>query len=193
MNMLLEIMVLLESLGIIYLAHTALDIVDKGDGRMKNKINYKQKYEKLLLSLDVDNKINIHKNSWKFIGRLFLLIGSILLAVLNFFVLISNWKILNISEIFKNSDEMNMSLIGFYQFEIIPHIIFQYCLIGLVFICLVALIKGGFKNLKSIKELGLIGGLIVGLIGGLIIGLIIGLIGGLIFGLFSGLISEFKK
>ena len=62
----------------------------------------------------------------------------------------------------------------------------------LAIISIVTLIKGGYHNLKSYKEKGLISGLISGLIYGLIFGLIsvliFGLITALIFGLIFGII-----
>ena len=72
--------------------------------------------------------------------------------------------------------------------QVIPDLIFNYLLISFTFICLVALIKGGFNKLKSFDDEGLIYWLIFGLIFGLILGLIFGLIGGLIFGLIYWLI-----
>ena len=59
--------------------------------------------------------------------------------------------------------------------RVIPDSFFIYFLISFTFICLVALIKNGFNNLKSFGEGGLIFGLITGLIFGLIFGLIDGL------------------
>jgi len=59
--------------------------------------------------------------------------------------------------------------------NLVPHdlinlypIIFEYILISLSLISLVALFKGGYSKLKRYDENGLIVGLIVGLIGGLI-------------------------
>ena len=73
--------------------------------------------------------------------------------------------------------------------QVIPDLIFNYLLISFTFICLVALIKGGFDKLKSFDDEGLIVGLIAGLIGGLIGGLIVGLIYWLIWGLIYWLIA----
>jgi len=72
--------------------------------------------------------------------------------------------------------------------QVIPNLIFNYLLISFTFICLVALIKGGFDKLKSFDDEGLIYWLIFGLIAGLIFGLIFGLIYWLIWGLIYWLI-----
>lgn len=87
------------------------------------------------------------------------------------------------------------------QLMIYPLFIIEYCLISLTFICIIAWIKKGFRNLKSIDDNGLISWLIGELIIGMIIwrifepigGLIIGLLFiGLVLGLFGGLVNEFK-
>ena len=161
---------------------------------------YKQKYEELKSSLDVNTKINTHTKNYihkslnlKAIGRFLTFIASVLLAVFNFGILISNWKLLHIGELFKSTEEINTALIGLYQLGIVPQFILQYCLIGLIFICLTAMIKGGFKKIKSYKDTGIIFGLIYGLIFGLTVGLIAAIIGGLtaakIYGLTGGLIA----
>jgi len=147
----------------------------------------------------MDLKIESHRKgyihipfSWKRVGLFFLFLGSIGLAILNFIVLLSNYYIWHIDEVFKPTKEINQKLIGIYQLGIIPQLLFEYVLIGLVFICLVVLIKGSFSKIKKIEDVGLIYGLIGGLIYGLIVGLIIGLIGGLIggfYGLIYGLIA----
>ena len=67
-------------------------------------------------------------------------------------------------------------------------IVMQYILIVSVIISLIALFKGGYNKLKSYKDKGLTGGLILGLIVGLIVELIVELIVGLIWGLIWGLI-----
>lgn len=158
----------------------------------------KRKYEELKEQL-IDSKIDVHKRSyihipfnWKRLGLFFIFLGSVVLAFFNFIVLLSNYYILNIDELFKEEELINKSLIGFHQLGFVPQLLFEYVLIGLVFICLVALIKNGFDKIKSCKKYGLISeliyGLIVGLIVGLICGLIYGLTMGLIFGLICGLI-----
>ena len=165
-----------------------------GMKRMVNK-NYKKLYEELKQEKDFDVRIKFHEKSyihipfsWGAIGRFFSFIGSLLLCVGFWFVLKTNWIILNISEIFKPENEINRALINVSMLGIIPNLIFAYLLIGLTAICLVALIKGGFNKVKKYEENGLIAGLIFGLIGGIIAGLIVGLIAGLIFGLIVGLI-----
>ena len=142
---------------------------------MKRK-SYKQKYEKLLIKQH--EKIYIHiPFSWQAIGRFFAFIGSISLAIANFFLIIFTWNLLEL----KGLDIIDIT--GFHQLLIIYPLIGEYVLVGLSIICLVAMIKGGFDKLKSYKEVGLIGGLIYGLIAGLIGGLIGGLIAGLIVGI----------
>ena len=136
------------------------------------KTNYKKKYEELKSKLEVDGKIAEHTKrymhipfSWKAIGLFSAFLGSIGLALFNLFVvLIPNWSILHVDEIFKPEEEINKALIGVYQFAIIPQLTFQYCLIGLCFICLAALIKGGFNKLNSIEDKGIAVGLFFGLI-----------------------------
>ena len=179
-----------------------------------NKTKYKKKYEELKSKLEADEKAE-HTNShicipfsWKVVGLFSALLGSIGLALFNFFVVfIPNWSILHIDEIFKPEEEINKALIGVYQFGIFPQLLFQYLLIGLCFICLAALIKDGFDKLKIIEDEGLIFGSIFGLIFGLVfefivgltvgfIVLISGLVGGLVFGtvvLIAGFIGELQN
>ena len=129
--------------------------------------------------------------SWKGFGRFCLFLGSLGLSILNFFLIIRIWKDYNV---------LNKTNNSFSQLIILYPLIGEYILIGLIFICLTALIKGGFNKIKSHKKegliAGLIGGLLDGLIGGLIMGLIVGSIVGSIVGLIVGLIvrliREFK-
>jgi len=151
-------------------------------------MNYKKKYQELQKEL-VDLKINQHTKRyihipfrWKAIGRLSALLGSIGLAIANFFLIIYTWSLLGLGSLDKED------IIGFNQLLILYPLIGEYILIGLVFICLIALIKGGFNKINSFGKGGLIGGLIFGLIFGLIYGLIGSLIGSLIGGLIYGLI-----
>ena len=137
--------------------------------------------------------------SWPAIGRFFAVLATGTLAVLNFFLIISTWKLLSLGSL-NESD-----ITGFHQLLILYPLIGEYVLIGLLATSIVACIKGGYKNLNRYSESGLIvglifgliggliGGLIVGLIFGLIVGLIVGLIGGLIVGLIFGLEDEFKN
>ena len=170
-----------------------------GRGVIMNKLT--QKDEGLKKRLETDKKLEQHTKryihipfSWKSIGLFFAFIGSLGLAIANFFLIISTWKMLKLGPLNEES------ITGFHQLLIIYPLIGEYILIGLTLICLVALIKGGFDKVKRYGEegliIGLIGGLIAGLIGGLIAGLIggliIGLIGGLIIGLIAGLNEEFK-
>ena len=143
---------------------------------MKKK-SYKQKYEDLLAKREVDEKIVSHTKSyihipfsWSAIGRLFALLGSIGLAILNFMLLISIGKIHKVWELL-SAETPNDVYHSSTQLIILYPLIGEYILIGLSIICLVALIKGGFNKLKSIKDRGLISGLIIGLIFGLIVGL----------------------
>ena len=135
--------------------------------------SYKKKYEELQTQLNVDAKIKDHiyhyihiPFSWAGIGRFFTLLGSIGLAILNFMLILSVGNEKKVWEILSTS-EPNEAYHSFSQLIILYPIIGQYLLIGLSFICLVALIKKGFNNLKSYDEDGLIYGLIFGLIVGL--------------------------
>ena len=103
------------------------------------------------------------------------------LSCFNFSIILSEWSRLDLGDLSEKY------LTSFSQLIICYPIVFEYFFISLFFISLVALIKGGFKNLKDIEE-GLISGLIIGLIIGFIGGLISGLISGLIYGWISGLI-----
>jgi hypothetical protein len=123
--------------------------------------------------------------SWKAIARLFALLGSVGLAIANFFLIMYTWKLLELG----NGKEENIT--GFHQLLILYPIIGEYILIGLSIIFLIALIKGGFSKLKSYDERGLIFGLIFALMVGLISGLMFGLISGLIVGLMFSLSVEF--
>ena len=109
-----------------------------------------------------------------------------LLAYANLFLI--DWKVIRTAW---NCDKDNCNLFPSNLINSYP-LIGEYILISLIVISLTASIKGGYRNLKSYNERGLIWGLIVGLIwgliGGLIVGLIVGLIGGLIWGLIVGLI-----
>ena len=150
---------------------------------MSNKLN---KQIRELQQEIIDLKIEKHRKhyihipfNWKVTGRFFALMGSVGLAIFNFFIIISTWKLVNLGGL--NESDIK----GAYQLLIVYPIIGEYILIGLAFVCLTALIKGGFNKINKYDD----GGLIFGLIGGLIVGLIFGLIGGLIFGLIGGLIG----
>jgi len=105
-----------------------------------------------------------------------------LLSYFNFFLLDWKWFDISVAKSFVFSD-----------LTIIYPYVFEYFFIIAAVVSFVALIKGGYGNLKSFIEerliVGLIAGLIAGLIGGLIAGLIWGLIWGLIVGLIWGLIA----
>ena len=93
------------------------------------------------------------------------LIATIILIPLTIFWLyqsIVNWGMF---EIF-NLEPAEIVTIS--NLIVIPNILFNYLLISLTIISLVALIKGGYNKLKKYNEEGLIEGLIVGLIWGLI-------------------------
>jgi len=117
---------------------------------------------------------HIPKCKFKLLG-LFLLV----LTITIFWVYLSITKF-GLFEVFGLEPEQ----ITINNLQVIPNLIFNYLLISFTFICLVALIKGGFDKLKSFDD----GGLILGLIFGIIFGLILGLIGGLIVGLIYWLI-----
>ena len=100
-----------------------------------------------------------------------------ILSYFNFFLL--NWK------------WVNASVAESFVFSDLPMIypyVFEYFFITAAIVSFVAFIKGGYGNLKSFKQEGLIGGLIAGLIAGLVSGLIWGLIWGLVSRLIGGLI-----
>lgn len=151
------------------------------------KTNYKKKYQETKIRLEAIQMIGNHTKSYihisyKTICLFFTFLGSVALTVWNFIaVFIPNWNILHIAELFETSEEINTALTGVYQFGIIPQILFQCCLLGLCFVCLVALIKGGFEKLKKWDDPnGLIAGMIGGMIGGMIVGMIVGIIAGII-------------
>ena len=148
--------------------------------------SYKQKYEELLLEKHTRRYIHI-PFSWKTIGLFFVLLGSIGLAIANFFLIVSIGHTYKIWELL-NSSISEETYSSFSQLIILSPLVGEYFLIGFVTICLAALIKGGFDKLKSFDEEGLIFVLIFGLIAWLVGGLIFVLIGGLITWLISGLI-----
>jgi hypothetical protein len=163
---------------------------------MKKK-SYKQRYEELKAQVKVDNKIHTHTRSyihipfsWSGFGRVMALLGSGVLAVLNFMLIISIGNIFKVWELLGavNPEETYHS---FTSLIILYPIVGEYLLVGLTAICMVAVIKGGFGKLKPYnKSDGLIVELIAGLIFGLILCLIAGLIAGLILWLIAGLIFE---
>jgi len=157
---------------------------------MKEENKIKQ-LEKQIIDLKIKQhtKSYIHiPLSWSFIGVLFAFLGSVGLAILNFILIISIGNVNKVWTLFSSANP-KQEYHSFSQLIILYPLVGEYILISLSLICLVALIKGGFNKLKSIKEDGLISGLICGLIGGLILGLILGLIFGLIGGLILGLIG----
>jgi len=112
------------------------------------KKSYKKRYEELLVKTQVEDKINQHtKNyihipfSWSATARFFALLGSVGLAIANFLFLILTWKMLKLGYL----DEGDIT--GINQLYIIFPLLGQYLLIGLVFICLTALIKGKYAIL----------------------------------------------
>ena len=145
------------------------------------KPNYKKKYEELLIKQHERKYIHI-PFSWKAIGRFSAFLGSVGLAIANFFLIISTWNMLGLKSLSETQDY------SFSQLLIVYPLIGEYILVSLTIICLTALIKGGFDKLKSYKKEGLLGGLLGGLLSGLLFGLLFGLFFGLIIGLISGLI-----
>jgi len=129
--------------------------------------------------------------SWGAIGRFLALIGSIGLAIANFFLIISVGHTYRVWELL-GARSPNEVYVSFSQLIILYPLIVEGLLIGLCFICLTALLKGGFNKLKSYNEKGLISaliyGIIVGLIFGMIYGINFGIIVGLIFGMIYGII-----
>jgi hypothetical protein len=157
-----------------------------------SKKSYKKRYEELLAKTQIDEKISQHTRSyihipfsWSGIGRFFALLGSIGLVIANFLLLISVGYTYKVWELL-GSSEPQEAYHSFSQLIILYPLIGQYLLIGLAFVCLIALIKGGFKKYE---EGGLIAGLIFGLTAGLIVGMTTGLIFCMIFGLTAGLIA----
>ena len=146
--------------------------------KTKKQLQNENKLLKAKLLIKEHEKKYIHiPFSWGFISRLFAFLGSVVLVMCNFFLLISVWTTYNISVFFGTNEEIiaNKALISFKQLVILYPVFGEYILIGLSMICLVALIKGGFDKLKRYDE----DGLIIGLIFGLIVGLTGSLIGGL--------------
>ena len=148
-----------------------------------------------------NKNIKQHEDKYIHIPKVNLLplIGLILFILLA----IGNYQLIDkevISEAFKSCEEECVYNLVTSDLKNLYPIIGEYILISLALISLVALFKGGYSELKSYDEdgliirlivgliIGLIVGLIIGLIGGLFGGLIIGLFGGLFGGLFSGLI-----
>ena len=177
------------------------------------KRTYKQKYEEILKKT-LDDKITNHtKNyihipfSWKRIGMFFALLGSTGLAIFNFFLIISIGNNYNVWELLwaEYPSIVHHSLL---QLTILYPLIGGYISIGLVYLCIVALIKGGFDKIKSHKDFGVILGLLFGLVlmlsgsfilgllaslifllfGDMVLGLILGSIGGMCIGLLFGLV-----
>ena len=139
-------------------------MINKQDKQLKE---LQKKVTKLEIALHEKSFIHI---SWYSMLRFFAFLGSLGLSILNFMLIISTWKMLNLGGLTEEG------ITEFHQLLILYPIIGQYILIGLTVLCLTALIKGGFNKLKSYDEEGLIGGLIVGLIVGLDGGLIWGVI-----------------
>ena len=137
---------------------------------------------------ELELELEIHKSKYIHIPKpCFLpILGMIIFGLLSWGNLyLSDWGLIKLI-LFENAEE---EVFQFSQLINVYPIIGEYILISLFFISLVALFKGGYKNLNEYNEEGLIGGLIGGLIFGLIFGLICGLIGGLICGLICGLIG----
>ena len=120
------------------------------------------------------------------IGRFLLAILFLGLSIIHlFYVIPSAWKLLGLGNL---SSEQEYPL---GQISICWVFLGQYFLMSLTAICLVAMFKKGFKNLKPISKKGLIAGFIYGLIAGFIYGLIAGFIHGLIAGFILGFIYGF--
>jgi len=98
--------------------------------------------------------------TWGDVGRFFLFLAVAGLAVLNFFLIIQSWKTLELGNL---SEKQQYS---FGQLAICWVLIGEYLLISSSAICLTAMLKKGFKNLKPVEEERLISGLIVWLIAG---------------------------
>jgi hypothetical protein len=164
--------------------------------KQKDKIKRLEK-EIIDLKIQQHTKGYIHiPFSWKRLGLFILVLLSGALAYFNFILLLMTGKVYKVWTLL-GSSTLEEEFHHFSQLIILYPLIGEYILIGITFICLTALIKGGFKNIKKYDDgslmfgliFGLIAGLIVGLIAGLIFGLIGGLIVGLIFGLIFGLIA----
>jgi len=153
--------------------------------------------------MKVDEKIIDHQEKyihirWGDIGRFFALLGSISLAIANFFLLHSIGNTYKVWELLAAEDPQN-AYQSFSQLIIIYPLITEYILIGLCFISLIGLIKGGVNKLDNddieplvyllIFGIGtvLISGLITGIINGLVEGILCGLIGGLIVQMLLGI------
>ncbi len=117
-------------------------------------------------------------------------LGIILFGALSYLNLkLLDWELIKV--VFARQEVIEQFTFNLsYLINIYP-LIGEYVLISLTVISLVALIKGGYKNLKKYDEDGLISSLTFSLILALTVGLtfslILGLIGALLFGLTIGL------
>jgi hypothetical protein len=155
--------------------------------KQKDKIKRLEK-EIIDLKIQQHTKGYIHiPFSWKRLGLFILVLLSGALAYFNFILLLMTGKVYKVWTLL-GSPTPKEEFHHFSQLIILYPLIGEYILIGLTLICLTALIKNGFNNVKSFDDEGLISGLIVGLI----VGLIGGLIGGLIVSLILSLNEEFE-
>jgi len=158
-------------------------------------MNQSQRIKQLEREL-IDLKIENHRKgyihipwNWKKCLLFLSFVGSIALSIGSFLVLLATWKQLNIGTLFADKS----AYLGLYQLGIIPMLLFQYCMVALMAVCLAAMIKGGFDKIKSPNNAGLLFGLLFGLLVGLVVGLLFGLLFGLVVGLLFGLSEEFKE
>ena len=169
------------------------------------RISYKQRYEELRADQELeaarrtDKRIIQHTKGyihikWIWLARLLFLLGSVALAVANFFLIISVGHTSKVWELIKPSATEG-AYRSYSQLIILYPMVGEYLLIVLCVICLGALIKGGFHNLGwDFDDEGLIHALGLGLIFGAVIALMFVLIGGsqglicgIILGVGSGL------
>ncbi len=173
---------------------------------MKNKYTKEITNSKQKLQQHQEGYIHIPFN-WETIGKFFLFVLCLIITIGYFQVLISEWNTHNVGLVFSSDCKLENKYcegeIGVTQLAIIPHLIFQYIIIGLSILSFFNMFKRKLKSLKA-KDVGLIGGLVgglviglagglvVGLVFGLVVGLVVGLVGGLIGGLAGGLQNEFN-
>ena len=109
---------------------------------------------------------------------------SSILIILNFQFI--DWNLVK-AAFFLNPIIKSYESIKEYLFQIYL-LFFSYVFSSLFVISIVALIKGGYRNLKSYKEVGFIWVSVWGVILGVILGFILGVISGFIWGVISGFI-----
>ena len=161
---------------------------------------------------DIKEEVKKHEQEYWHIRKinlfpLLLMLLFIGLAIANMFVVRYEWNRLELGDLSCSENNCNYKSA---QLMIIYPLIFECLFIVLSAISLVALIKGGYKNLNKVNEEGIIAGIRLGIIleiivgimvgitagihGGTILGILMGtitgIIGGTLLGIFIGIIME---